>query len=270
MKYLLILSILLSQASFSLAIYLKLFLPQVHSKVVVFLFYGSYILFIGIYLFIFYRLIKYHFLEEETKLLDKLKDVKQKQKEDIEFSIEEEQKTQEKIVDQLDEIIYELDHNNFEKAKECFMNVYDDFTSHHIQTYCDNAYVNAVMTNKKSLMDKYGINFECQILLPEKMDLDILVLPTILFNILDNAIEASRESYDKMIMLKIHYTESYISIYMKNSSHQAKKEETLGLHGYGISIVEEIVKQNDGTYQWNQDKDQFEAILMLKYKGEKV
>lgn len=267
MKYVLILVMVLSQASFCIAVYLRSYVQKINSKIIVFLFYGSYLIFIFTYLFIFYRLVKYIHLEEETKLLIQLNDIKRKQKEDIEFVIEEEQKNKEKIVKQINDVVQQIDCDRYEQAEKSFLEIYDDFKSNYTKTYCDNAYVNAVISNKKSLMDKYGIDFKYQIVLPQKMSLDVLVLPTILFNILDNAIQASEKAKNKYIYLKIQYTHHFISIYMKNSNFHINDESVKGMHGYGISIVEDIIKENEGSYEWHDEEDVFEASLMLKYKG---
>lgn len=267
MKYVLILVMILSQASFCIAIYLRNYVQNINSRIIVFLFYGSYLIFIFTYLFIFYRLVKYIHLEEETKLLIQLNDIKRKQKEDIEFVIEEEQKNKEKIVKQINDVIQQIDCDIYEQAERSFLEIYDDFKFNYIQTYCDNAYVNAVISNKKSLMDKYKIDFNYQILLPNDLSLDVLVLPTILFNILDNAIQASKEAHKKFIYLKINYTNNFISIYMKNSNYQANNTDLSGMHGYGISIIEDIIQKNEGNYDWNNTDDFFETTLMLKYRG---
>lgn len=267
MKYVLILVMVLSQASFCIAVYLRSYVKKINSKIIVFLFYGSYLIFIFTYLFIFYRLVKYIHLEEETKLLIQLNDIKRKQKQDIEFVIEEEQKNKEKIVKQINDVVQQIDCDRYEQAEKSFLEIYDDFKSNYTQTYCDNAYVNAVISNKKSLMDKYEIDFKYQIVLPQKMSLDVLVLPTILFNILDNAIQASEKAKNKYIYLKIQYTHHFISIYMKNSNFHINDESVKGMHGYGISIVEDIIKENEGSYEWHDEEDVFEASLMLKYKG---
>ena len=267
MKYVLILVMILSQASFCIAIYLRNYVQNINSRIIVFLFYGSYLIFIFTYLFIFYRLVKYIHLEEETKLLIQLYDIKRKQKEDIEFVIEEEQKNKEKIVKQINDVIQQIDCDIYEQAERSFLEIYDDFKFNYIQTYCDNAYVNAVISNKKSLMDKYKIDFNYQILLPNDLSLDVLVLPTILFNILDNAIQASKEAHKKFIYLKINYTNNFISIYMKNSNYQANNTDLSGMHGYGISIIEDIIQKNEGNYDWNNTDDFFETTLMLKYRG---
>lgn len=267
MKYVLILVMVLSQASFCIAVYLRSYGQKINSKIIVFLFYGSYLIFIFTYLFIFYRLVKYIYLEKETKLLIQLNDIKRKQKQDIEFMIEEEQKNKEKIVKQINCVIQQIGCDRYEQAEKSFLEIYDDFKSNYTQIYCDNAYVNAVISNKKSLMDKYKIDFNCQILLPNNLSLDVLVLPTILFNILDNAIQASKETHKKFIYLKINYTNNFILIYMKNSNYQTNNTDKSGIHGYGTSIVEDIIQENEGTCDWNNDDDFFETTLMLKYRG---
>lgn len=267
MKYVLILVMVLSQASFCIAVYSRSYVQKINSKIIVFLFYGSYLIFIFTYLFIFYRLVKYIHLEEETKLLIQLNDIKRKQKQDIEFMIEEEQKNKEKIVKQINCVIQQIGCDRYEQAEKSFLEIYDDFKSNYTQIYCDNAYVNAVISNKKSLMDKYKIDFNCQILLPNNLSLDVLVLPTILFNILDNAIQASKETHKKFIYLKINYTNNFILIYMKNSNYQTNNTDKSGIHGYGTSIVEDIIQENEGTCDWNNDDDFFETTLMLKYRG---
>lgn len=267
MKYVLILVTILSQASFCIAVYLRSYVQNINSKIIVFLFYGSYLIFIFTYLFIFYRIVKYIHLEEETKLLIQLNDIKRKQKKDIEFVIEEEQKNKERIVNQINAVIQQIDYDRYEQAEKSFLEIYDDFKSNYTQTYCDNAYVNAVIANKKSLMDKYEIDFDCQILLPNNLTLDVLVLPTVLFNILDNAIHASKEAHKKFIYLKINYTNNFISIYMKNSNYQTNNADQSGMHGYGTSIVEDIIQENEGICDWNNADDFFETTLMLKYKG---
>ena len=267
MKYVLILVTILSQASFCIAVYLRSYVQNINSKIIVFLFYGSYLIFIFTYLFIFYRIVKYIHLEEETKLLIQLNDIKRKQKKDIEFVIEEEQKNKERIVNQINAVIQQIDYDRYEQAEKSFLEIYDDFKSNYTQTYCDNAYVNAVIANKKSLMDKYEIDFDCQILLPNNLTLDVLVLPTVLFNILDNAIHASKEAHKKFIYLKINYTNNFISIYMKNSNYQTNNADQSGMHGYGTSIVEDIIQENEGICDWNNADDFFETTLMLKFKG---
>ena len=70
MKYVLILVMVLSQASFCIAVYSRSYVQKINSKIIVFLFYGSYLIFIFTYLFIFYRLVKYIFLNKIGNILN--------------------------------------------------------------------------------------------------------------------------------------------------------------------------------------------------------
>ena len=63
--------------------------------------------------------------------------------------IEEEQKNKERIVNQINAVIQQIDYDRYEQAEKSFLEIYDDFKSNYTQTYCDNAYVNAVIANKK-------------------------------------------------------------------------------------------------------------------------
>lgn len=266
MKLILVLLMIFSQFSFCLAVYLKNFVPSVHSKIIISLFYGSYLISIVIYLFMFYKLIEYAKVKEEVKQMKQLKEIKQKQKESIEIALNEEKENKRKILLQIDEVIKAIDNQQFEQAKKVFSNIYDDFKSSSIQTYCDNAYINAIITSKKTTMNKYNIDFGCQISLPAIIPIDVLVLPTIVFNLLDNAISASKMVKDGFIYLKINYTNNYISIYLKNSNKKFENNEINGVHGYGMSIIEDLIKQYDGSCEWKDETDKFEAMLMLKYK----
>lgn len=266
MKYLLMLCIFLMQLAFWLVVYLRLYFPSIDNKAVIFILYGSYIIFVIIYFFIFYRLIKYNQLKEEVSLLEKLKHIKQQQKENIEIAIEADKKKQEQIVKHLHLVINELDYDNYDQAKELFYSIYDDFKANKLKTYCNNAYVNAVLVNKKILMDENQIRTTFDILLPQNIDLDVLVLPTILFNILDNAIQACQICKDRFINLSVHFTDTYISIYMKNSNSQKIKDEIKGVHGYGMKIVEDLINENGGTCEWKNNGETFESMMMLRYR----
>lgn len=265
MKYLLIITVIVSQASFCITIYCMNFLNSMNSQFITILMHVFYLISFIAYLFIFYRFMKYTKYKEEEKQLKQLKEIKEKQKKSMELFISKEQENKELIIKHIDEVIEEIDHGEYDQAKEVFENVYDDFKSHSMKAYCNNAYLNAIITNKKNVMDQQGIRFNYSILLPENMTLDVLVLPTLIFNLLDNGIHACGDAKDKFIDLNIKYTGTYISIYMKNSNFHMNREAIEGMHGYGISIIEDLIKEHEGSYEWNDLGDTYESILMLKY-----
>lgn len=265
MKYLLIITVIVSQASFCFTIYCMNFLDGMNSQFITILMHVFYLISIIAYLFIFYRFLKNIKYKEEEKQLKQLKEIKEKQKKSMELFISKEQENKEKIIKQIDKVIEEIDHGEYDQAKEVFLHVYDDFKSHSMKAYCNNAYLNAIITNKKNVMDEHQIRFNCSILLPENINLDVLVLPTLIFNLLDNGINACGDAEDKFIDLDVKYTSTYISIHMKNTNSHINREGIEGMHGYGISIIEDLIKKHEGSYEWNDLGDIYESILMLKY-----
>ena len=143
------------------------------------------------------------------------------------------------------------------------------------ERYCSNTYINAVLYNKLNKAKSLDIKVNYNIFLPNKDNLDILDLPTILFNILDNAIRANTNSnnHDRYIDLRINYNETYIIIYLNNSIDESSNVETINRldRGYGLEIVESIVRKYDGNCVWESNRNHFDSKIILKYNlGERI
>ena len=91
--------------------------------------------------------------------------------------------------------------------------------------------------------------------------------------ILDNAIEAcSSSGFDKPhLSLSLTTSKGFLSILVRNSKnplevfdHNTTKENTF-YHGLGLSIIEDICRKYDGSWQWNDCENTFESIILLRY-----
>lgn len=213
-------------------------------------------------------------LQYQMELVNEMNYLKEKQSADIELSIINEDIKIKKNLGQLKNVLLSFKNNDPVKAKNIFNELYDGLQSKESVYYCNNSYVNAILYNKKLVAEQCGIIINYEILLPEKDEMDILDLPIILFNILDNGIEASKKVTNSNIYLKIRYNDNYISIYQKNSKIKSnfirKDNHELRMHGYGLKIVEEIVKKYDGICEWRDSGNHFESIIMFKYKIEEL
>ena len=119
-------------------------------------------------------------------------------------------------------------------------------------SYCADSYINAVLQFKQEEAHRYGISVNYQILLP---DLQLLKnfsaseLSCILFNLLDNGIEAciQSEKATPEIHLQIHTEGTMLCIHMENTKTPARtfqKTTTKSAairHGFGLGIIETIV-----------------------------
>ena len=232
------------------------------------LFWLSMFLIILLMIYVTKKLYYYHNLQYKVNQIKEMNILKEKQNKDIELSIVNEDIKLKKNLDKLKNILNLLNNNEVVTAKNSFDKLYSGLQSKETIYYCDNSYVNAILYNKRSLAEQFGINIIYEISLPKKNDIDILDLPTILFNILDNGIDASKNISNSKIYLKINYNNKYISIYQKNTNLKNEIVKEQGFHGYGLKIVEETVKKYDGICEWNSSDNYFESIIMIKYKKE--
>ena len=120
------------------------------------------------------------------------------------------------------------------------------------------------------------ISFEYTILFPEKNDFSFSVLISLFSNLLDNAIESCQmaSSLNPKIELSIDYKGDFLIIFMQNTNETAlifnslarktTKSDSLS-HGFGLSIIEEIVKSYDGFCEWEDRGNIFESRIMLRY-----
>lgn len=232
---------------FWLIMYVRLFyFEQFYSSIVSMLFWVPLALIIVIMVMIIKKLYQYQELQYKVDFMKQMDQLRKKQKDNIQLSIANDNLKLERNLSQLQIIAQFLRQNEYQKAKENFQSLYEGLKLDKTTYYCHNAYINAVLYHKKSLAEQFGITIIYDIKLPEKDDLDIIDLPTIIFNILDNAIEVNKQNKNGQIYLSMKYNEKYISIYQRNSNSHKEKEDFQGIHGYGLKIIEEIVEKYDG------------------------
>ena len=141
-------------------------------------------------------------------------------------------------------------------------------------SYCADSYINAVLQFKQEEAHRYGISVNYQILLP---DLQLLKnfsaseLSCILFNLLDNGIEAciQSEKATPEIHLQIHTEGTMLCIHMENTKTPARtfqKTTTKSAairHGFGLGI---IVEKYGGICHFTDQGDSFDSSIILNYQ----
>ena len=81
-------------------------------------------------------------------------------------------------------------------------------------------------------------------------------LSAVLFNLLDNGIEACSQCSDSSLSLSISDHLGYLHIKMVNSKQEKKFT--------GESIITDIANKHDGSVQWIDNGDTFTSLVMLK------
>ncbi len=161
-----------------------------------------------------------------------------------------------------------LDEKKYSELNEYFNKIISDrFIEKNVKTI--DTTINAIINNKIAInthlnfatkMEIYDYSFD-------KIDKAIL-----LGNSLDNAIEASQESKQKIIKIYIKETENILLIHIKNSYNgviQFKDGKYLslkrnGLHsGLGINNMRHVVSKYEGKIEINYDEYYFEISIII-------
>lgn len=101
-------------------------------------------------------------------------------------------------------------------------------------------------------------------------------LVTIMSNMLDNAVEAARNSQERTIELSINKTNGFDIITCINSCDTepeslgevlktTKKEK--GFHGLGVKSIKKIVTRYNGTFEWDYDKNAHEFSVYIAFRN---
>lgn len=141
--------------------------------------------------------------------------------------------------------------------------------------FCTNSVVNSVLSEKKSVAEKSGIELDIYVepgvTLKEISDADII---NMLSNLLDNALRAAGEAQEKIIMVRI-YTENdghFYIVKIHNYFTGNIKKSTLGfestkldkeIHGIGIKSVENTAEKYNGYLECFVEDNKFTAVLVL-------
>ena len=166
-----------------------------------------------------------------------------------------------------------------QEAKEYTDNLVKKYRNIRKNYYCSNKIINAVFSQKLKLCDKWNISYDLDINIPKTLSINDIDLMSVTANLLDNAIEGCHRNTDSenYINIKLAIIGSYFTVKVINSKSDEsgmlrertntwKKDKYL--HGYGLKILDEIVRRYDGQKEFIDNGNEFSAMLMLKTEAE--
>lgn len=181
---------------------------------------------------------------------------------------------------EIDLAIHLCESENYEDMTTLISSLSSHVKRNYPDTYCKNALLNTLLQEKKAVADQMHVICNFRILLPDNFDQTFsdFTITSIFSNLLDNALESCRqyrEVYPQddslFIELSTDFKANMFIIRMKNSkdpkinfSHQTSKKHS-SLHGHGLSIIESIAREHEGTCQWISEDNCFMSLIMLKH-----
>lgn len=235
------------------------------------LFDGSFTLVFMMYTICFLRIM------QDKKEADTEREVLLVMKEATRLELEELHKTQEFIksyhhdlrhhINYVDSLISE---NENMKAREYLKNVLDEQTSKAI--YASNESVIMILEKFEKKAEKYGVNFEMQVLTNDFSGFDELSLCSLISNGLENAIKFSKEHKTPRVYIAMQRTEKSLTILIKNNYEKLPEFHNLRPftkehgHGYGTKSMTKVVGKYKGFSQFYVEYNYFifRATLMAQ------
>ncbi len=136
-----------------------------------------------------------------------------------------------------------------------------------------NDLLNALLSQKSAYAHARGVPLRIQAALPDRLEIHDDDLCALLSNLLDNAIEACAPLESPLITLELSMVKNYLVVVCRNTVREnvlklnpqlktTKKNQAI--HGIGLRVVRDIVRQYDGMLEHRVDDGMFVAELMLK------
>ena len=161
-----------------------------------------------------------------------------------------------------------IDNGETEDAVSYADKIIEEDHAHMHFSGCRNTVVSSYLEKKLEDMLQLGIRLETDIHLPPHLSVSNPDLICIYGNILDNAVEACRETENAVITLKTEYRKPYLTISCRNPvqvQENEKKQRIPGLErGVGLTILSHIAEQYDGQFVSDRKDNSYSTEIILK------
>lgn len=126
----------------------------------------------------------------------------------------------------------------------------------------NNKYLDLLLNKYQSECETYGIDFDYSIKTANLLFMNSVDLISMMSNILDNAVEAAKQSSERKISLSINRNNNFDIINCTNSGDEkpnSSGEELItakteaGIHGYGFKSIKRTAKKYGGEVDWKYD-----------------
>ncbi len=134
--------------------------------------------------------------------------------------------------------------------------------------------IDYLLNRKIQEAQKFHIKTYTEIIIPAQLSTNEEVLCTILLNLLDNAIEASKQESDPDIQIIIKCVQNYLLCTISNkvstnildtNPELTTSKTDASNHGLGIKIIRSSVESQNGLLNFKCERGYFTASVMLPF-----
>lgn len=140
-----------------------------------------------------------------------------------------------------------------------------------------NSIVDAIINCKVTICESNNIKLNLKVDKLPELNTSFCEMTTILSNIIDNSIEASLKlkQSEREIVVHIFVYKGYAVFSIKNKFNTVLNiengivkttKQNKSIHGYGLSLIEDTVKKNNGVFNYSYKNNLFDTSVMLPLK----
>lgn len=156
-------------------------------------------------------------------------------------------------------------HNDCDSISKYIDDLYGEYDIKYLKKYSNHRLINAIINRYMEMCKAYLIDFYCDIRDIDFSFISEANLTAVLDNLLENAIEAAKDSSKKAIELTIKESNSnFVAIHLENSCTTAPKKSggelkttksNKDIHGFGIRSIKRIAKEYNGDIDYSFDEN---------------
>ncbi len=167
-----------------------------------------------------------------------------------------------------------VERKEYDRVEEYVATLDENFSKIRKVSFTGNITADTVICDIKEKCESENIEFTPKGLLPEKAGIDDVSLTCIMTNVLNNAYEACsrmEKNAEKFIRLDVRVVSGCLVIKCENSKNKDEKVNAKDIktlkkepgHGYGMKIINDIVKEKDGAVEIKDEGNTFEIKILM-------
>lgn len=213
------------------------------------------------------KILKTNSLQNELNLANQKEEMQCRYYEEIEQKYQESRKIIHDMRNHLLVIEQLQSSGEEERAREYIGDVHQMLNMFGHKYYTDNRLLNIILNDKEKAANRASVTFDARIgaiALEGMKDSD---LTTVFANLLDNAVEAAKESEQKQVVIRADSIHEFNVIRIENTMSfcQKKKEGHMEI---GLENVTRVLKKYDGSFQRERMDGKYVCIVtMPKFPG---
>lgn len=166
--------------------------------------------------------------------------------------------------------------DNIDDVKTYIAKIYPELEAKNIIKITNNKMLDLIISKYIVACKSNRIKFDCEVKTANLDYIDDSELSILLNNILDNAVEAAKNSSEKYIEFSLRHINNNMDLLsVINSCDSPPKEDNGHLittkfdtnsHGFGTKIIKKHAKKNNGKYEWFYDDTEHRFHLTILFQ----